>query len=479
MIFPRNLFRRKSRKNRDQPSLLDYKTTDALNVALGGKLNDDHSTATSVTTTSSLIGGSTTPNTNLVVDWKLPIFDSKTTNEQTIEHELQRLMAVHSYNLLEVEREKVFDRITKLAGEVFEAPVAMITLVDLGRTWFVSGHGTGDLEYVPRSESMCAHVVQGKENRPLIVPDLSKDFRFKNFSYVAGPPSMRFYAGAPLVSPEGFKLGGLCILDVKPRTQGLMDFEEEILMELADMAMKIMVERREKMRECVKAINLDADYDAHSCFGNLENLLGPLVTKMPKLIQSLNRLVDDFPRKVPITIEIDPNVPYEIECSDILLLRAALSLLSHSAGRTDNGSIHLRVQVKKKRVVFGCEDTGPLVSTKPKDVQGYFDTAPKSTGISVVAALVRSMGGKYGIDSVVSSNAHPSTIFWFSIRPKGPKSTVKVSCYASDSIMLRTMHRPNHSIDTTEAITSNMKNLMVDTTNPFAAVCSSCSAPGK
>ena len=189
---------------------------------------------------------------------------------------------------------------------------------------------------------------------------------------------------------------------------------------------------------------------------------------MPKLLQSLNRMVDTLPRQVPITIEIDPNVPFEIECSDVLLLRAALSLLSHSAGRTDKGSIHLRIQVKKKQIVFGCEDTGPPVSNKPKEAQKYFESAPKSSGISVVVALIRSMGGEYGIDSVVSSNAHPSTMFWFSLKKSGPTSTMKVSGYSSDSYVLRTMHAPNQSTDTTENITSEMKNLMSScSTNPF------------
>ena len=472
MKFPRNLFRR---RNRDHPSVLDYDTTEALATALAGNRtgcstpNDNVSVASEATSLSSMREG-TTPKTNppLVVDWKLPVFDANTTHEQTIEHELQRLIALQSYNLLEIEREEVFDRITKLAAEVLEVPIAMINLVDLGRQWFLSNHGFGDAVCTERSISVCAHVVQGKENRPLVIPDLSEDFRFKDLFFVTGPPNLRFYAGAPLVSPEGFKLGALCVLDAKPRIHGLTSFEEEILIDLAGMAMKIMVERREKLRECVNEINLNAEYDANSSLNSLENLLGPQVTKMPKLLQSLNRMVDTLPRQVPITIEIDPNVPFEIECSDVLLLRAVLSLLSHSAGRTDKGSIHFRIQVKNKRIVFGCEDTGPPVSTKPKEVQKYLAAAPKSSGISVMVALIRSMGGEYGIDSGVSSNHHSSTMFWFSPKQNGPISTVKISCYTSDSNMLRTVHAPNQSTDTTEKITSDMKNLMgTCSTSPF------------
>ena len=474
MKFPRNLFRR---RNRDHPSVLDYDTTEALATVLAGNQTgcstdapNDNVSVTSVSTSPSSMREGTTPKTNLplVVDWKLPIFDAITTHDQSIEHELQRLIALQSYNVLEIEKDEVFDSITKLAAEVLEVPIAMINLVDFGRQWFLSNHGFGDAVCTERNVSVCAHVVQGKENRPLVVPDLSADFRFKDLFFVTGPPNLRFYAGAPLVSPEGFKLGALCVLDVKPRIHGLMDFEEEILTELAAKAMKIMVERRDKLREHVNEISRGTEFHTDSCFGNIENMLGPLVTEMPKLVQSLNRLVDSLPRKVPITIEIDPEVPFEIECDDVLLLRAVLSLLSHSVGRTESGSIHFRIKVKNKRIVFGCQDTGPLVSTKPKEVQKYLATAPKSSGISVMVALIRSMGGEYGIDSGVSSNHHSSTMFWFSPKQNGPISTVKISCYTSDSNMLRTVHAPNQSTDTTEKITSDMKNLMgTCSTSPF------------
>jgi GAF domain len=474
MRFPRHLFRRKGRDH--PPSVLDYETTEALASVLAGSPTKNSMDASNQDETIHESSTSLGPSNSLGVDWKLPILDSTTTNEQTIEDELQRLIALQSYNLLEIEREEIFDRITRLAAEVFEAPVAIINLVDLGRTWFVSGHGTNDLNGTSRKESFCAHVVQGKVNRPLIVPDLTKDFRFKDFSTVLGPPYLRFYSGAPLVSPEGYKLGALCIMDVIPRKHGLLGFEEEILVELADMAMKIMVERREKMRELVNEINQDTTFLDNSWCCDLENLLGPPMTNMPKLLQSLNALVDSLPRKVPITIELDSNVPLEIECKDVLLLRAALSLLNHSAGRTEKGSIHLRIQLKKKNIVFQCEDTGPVVSTKPKHIRQYIDSLPKSSGMSTMVALVRSMGGEYGIDAGASSNRPSSTTFWFSPNPNQERSklTPTSSTNKMDSTTLRMTHIPNQSIDTTEMMTSKLKNLNV-VTNPFEASCDMCS----
>ena len=475
MKLARNLFRRTCS---DQPSVLDYETTEALATVLAGvptKNNmaipaDDEKTASS-----SVLEFQTSKNHVPVVDWKLPLFDTKTTNEQTIEHELQRLIALRSYNILEVERDEVFDRITRLAGEVFEAPVAIINLVDLGRAWFVSGHGTGDLTCTSRRESFCAHVVQGKTSRPLIVPDLTKDVRFKDFSTVLGPPCLRFYAGAPLVSPEGYKLGALCIMDVTPRKHGLMDFEEEILMDLADMAMKIMVERRDKMLEHVNEINQDSTYYGSSCFGSLENLLGPPVTQMPKLLQSLNTLVKLLPKKVPITIELDSKVPLEIECNDVILLRAALSLLSHSARRTEVGSIHLKIQIKKKRVVFECKDTGPYVSTKPKHVQQYLDSLPKSSGMRALIALVRSMKGEYGIHSGFLSNKTSPTVFWFSPIKNGLKNIIKAKTCTLDRNVLHTIHAANQPTNTMDTIVASTMKTFAATTGPFEAAVDVCS----
>jgi hypothetical protein len=472
MKFARSLFQR---KKRDQPSVLDYETTEALAAVLAGNPAKSYENLTAnddQTVSSSALDCDKPGNSEPVVDWKLPAFDSNTTNEQTIEHELQRLIALQSYNLLEAERDEVFDRITQLAAEVFETPIAIINLVDLSRTWFVSGHGTGDLDGTSRKESFCAHVVQGKANRPLIVPDLTKDFRFKDFSTVLGPPYLRFYAGAPLVSPEGFKLGALCIMHVEPRKHGLLDFEEEILMELADMAMKLMVERREKMMEHFNEINHDTKYYGKSCFGSLEYLLGAPVTYMPKVVKSLNTLVDSLPRKVPITIELDAKVPLKIECNEVLLLRAALSLLNHSASRTETGSIHLRIQFKKKRVVFACEDTGPLVAAKPKQVQQYFDSLPKSCGMSAMLALVRSLKGEYGIHSGVSSNKSSTTVFWFSSNKNCLKNVLKSTLKRET---LRTIHTANQPAKPMDAMTSKMKNIAVSF-GPFDAASDLCIA---
>jgi hypothetical protein len=466
MKFPSIVVRR---KKHNLPSVLDY---EALASVLAGKPSmstlsgpkyADH-------TDSSHSSDFQQPKSDLVVDWKLLTFDSDTTKDQTIEHELERLIALQSFNILENEREEVFDRITSLAADIFQTPITTINLVDLGRTWFVSGHGTGDLDGTPRSISFCAHVIASKVNRPLIVPDLKEDFRFNNFPTVMGPPYLRFYAGAPLISPEGYKLGALCIMDVVPRRYGLTDVEEEILIDLAAMAMKIMVERRDKMQEYANKINQDIKYCGSSCFDSLENMLGPPVTNMHKLVQSLNILVDPLPKHVPLTIELDPKIPVEINCNDVILLRASLLLLSNSAGRTESGSVHMMIGFKNKRIVFECKDTGPVISTKKNEVKNHFESSSKPSTLSAMAALVRTLNGEYGIDTGPTSTEYATTIFWFSLHKKSFNYSVKSNSYGEYGSSLLTLHTPNQS-NKTKAITSKMKHLDI-TTKSFEGICS-------
>lgn len=157
--------------------------------------------------------------------------------------ELKRLQVLKSYAILDAEREKVFERITGLAARLFKVPIALVSLVDLGRQWFMSNRGLGDVRETPRNVAFCAHAIMLKQNM-LVVPDASKDFRFQNNPLVTGPPNIRFYAGAPLICAEGYKLGTLCIISGESRPQGLSEEEQDTLKELAELVVDAMASRR-------------------------------------------------------------------------------------------------------------------------------------------------------------------------------------------------------------------------------------------
>jgi len=130
------------------------------------------------------------------------------------ENESRRLAALAQYSILDSPTEAAFDGLTKLAAHICDVPIALISFPDTNRLWFKARFGL-DVEEMPRSVSLCAHVVA--DNAPLIVPDTHLDARFKDNSVVTGLPNVRFYAGVPLVSPDGTVIGSLCAIDRVPR----------------------------------------------------------------------------------------------------------------------------------------------------------------------------------------------------------------------------------------------------------------------
>jgi hypothetical protein len=147
-------------------------------------------------------------NTNLDLsnDWVIPNLDPSTSETQSLKAELDRLKVLRSYQILDSEREEAFERLTALAARMFDVPIALVSLVDMGRQWFMSNRGLGDTRETPRKLAFCAHAILCTSDL-LIVPDATKDPRFMNNILVTGPPYIRFYGGAPLVSVEGVKLG--------------------------------------------------------------------------------------------------------------------------------------------------------------------------------------------------------------------------------------------------------------------------------
>jgi GAF domain-containing protein len=129
-------------------------------------------------------------------------------------HELQRLASLLRHKLLDTPPEPRFEAITRIAAAATGAPVALISLVDAQRQWFLCKVGL-DSDETPREVSFCGHAICGAE--PLIVPDALADSRFADNPLVTGPPHVRAYLGAPLLAGEGHALGTLCVIDHAPR----------------------------------------------------------------------------------------------------------------------------------------------------------------------------------------------------------------------------------------------------------------------
>ena len=158
-------------------------------------------------------------------------------------NEAERLAALNEYRILDTETEQSYDDITTLAAQICGVPIAMISLVDEARQWFKSRVGM-EQQQTPREVAFCAHAIL--QNKPFIVKDATKDRRFAGSALVTGEPHIRFYAGIPLVNPEGMALGTLCVVDHQPRR--LSAAQQKTLQALSRQVMALLELRRVSAR---------------------------------------------------------------------------------------------------------------------------------------------------------------------------------------------------------------------------------------
>ncbi|MCG6138280.1 MAG: ATP-binding protein [Nostoc sp. LLA-1] len=148
-------------------------------------------------------------------------------------NEGERLEALRRYNILDTPAEVAFDRITSLAARLFNMPMALVSLVDESRGWFKSSYGI-DICEVQRDATICSLTLLS--NEVLVIPDTRQDNRLACNPFVQNEPGLRFYAGAPLLTPDGFNLGALCLLDTQPH-DGLTNEQKAVLADFAAMVM--------------------------------------------------------------------------------------------------------------------------------------------------------------------------------------------------------------------------------------------------
>ena len=166
--------------------------------------------------------------------------------------EKRRLKVLWQYEVLDTVPEEVFDDLTELAARICEAPIALISLVDESRQWFKARVGT-TVKETSRDISFCAYAILQPDL--FIVPDAAKDDRFAQNPLVTSDPKIRFYAGAPLITPDGHALGTLCVLDKVPRE--LRDDQKQALTILARHVVT-QLELRRRSRELAEARQTDA-----------------------------------------------------------------------------------------------------------------------------------------------------------------------------------------------------------------------------
>jgi GAF domain-containing protein len=153
-------------------------------------------------------------------------------DDDPVRTEERRLAALRRYGILDTPPEPQFDHLVELAARVFDMPMALVTFVDEDRQWFKANHGL-EISQIPLSESFCAVAIT--QDGVMVIPDATQHEQFHSYPNVLGEPYIRSYAGAPLVTPDGQKLGTFCVIGTEPRS--FSDKEQELLASFADMAM--------------------------------------------------------------------------------------------------------------------------------------------------------------------------------------------------------------------------------------------------
>jgi PAS domain S-box-containing protein len=156
-------------------------------------------------------------------------------------NEKQRLRALHNYGILDSISEREFDRITELASIICDVPISLVSLIDEGRQWFKSSVGM-ETKQTPRDLAFCQYTIM--DTVIFEVEDATIDERFRENALVTDKPCIRFYAGYPLIDPDGFALGSLCVIDRKPKV--LTQKQKRALTILAEEVTSLIVERRQK-----------------------------------------------------------------------------------------------------------------------------------------------------------------------------------------------------------------------------------------
>ncbi|MDB5246354.1 MAG: Adenylate cyclase [Segetibacter sp.] len=191
-----------------------------------------------------------------------------------LKKEKERLKALYQYNILDTEHEEAYDKIVDIASYICGTPISLITLIDSDRQWFKAKKGV-EINGTSRDISFCNHAIHSDDL--MEVQDLSRDERFTAHPLVTGEPGIRFYAGAPLKSPEGYKIGTLCVLDKEPRQ--LSDEQKQILETLAQQVVAQM-ELRKQHRQ-------------------LQELNNGLIQELETKLEEQTKLLNLFTRFVP------------------------------------------------------------------------------------------------------------------------------------------------------------------------------------
>ncbi|UZR99938.1 sensor histidine kinase [Chondrinema litorale] len=210
------------------------------------------------------------------------------------ENESERLKALEAYQILDTEPELEFEDITSIASQICGTPISLITLLDSNRQWFKSKRGI-DISETPRDIAFCAYSVL-EPNKLLIVNDATNDERFKENPLVKGDPHVIFYAGAPLVTPTGYPLGTLCVIDNKPNSineeqkKALTSLARQVVIQLE---LKRVIKQQIDAQQMLKKANEELNKFAYIASHDIKNPLQSMIALSDIIFDDHAHQLDD------------------------------------------------------------------------------------------------------------------------------------------------------------------------------------------